>query len=240
MFLDLSRSYLTWTNAEPIRYETARKNIAPDSAAFLANPNPSFSIARAKRRSVTTRDVMAGVAAYGAQDATWHLPNVLLPPGVTPKRADVIVDTRGDRWTVLEAALESYGSRWRLPCRNLILAEDLRDTVTIERCTISFDGAGVKIKAWPTRTGPTDTSPVGGKILYQLPAKVQTMSVELADERGIRGAKGTVAVVVGRQVIVDPEQDRVKLSDGSYLDLLGYHEPDRDDVLPTLDCEKRP
>lgn len=234
--VSLSRNYLTWTNTEPggVLYEVAHRPVAGTDKLPQPNPNPSYPISVAKRRAITNKDIMAGVAAYGAQDTIWLIPAAVFPATVTPKRSDVITDSRGDRWTALDVQLQAVLSTWRFSARNLVLAEDLRDTVTIERADITFDSAGARIKTWPT--GPL---PQGGKILYSLAAKVQDMTIEVADQRGIRGAVGKVAVVVSRQITIDPERDRVRLSSGSYLDILGYHDTDRDDILPSLDCERR-
>lgn len=233
MELGMEEDYLLWEFTEPILFESSRPPTPTDGPR---NPNAVCAIEVAKRRSLKLREMAASGGVYTSQDRVFLVPGALLPSGLRPKPSDVVQDKDGDRWTVLEADVNRYGTTWRLTSRNLVLAEDLRDSIWIERASLSIDPAGVKVKAWPTGTGPR-----GGSTPYSdLPARVQLMTQEVADQRGIRGAKGSLAVIVGRQVVIDQETDRVRLRDGTYLDIVGIHDPQTIDKLPTLDCERRP
>lgn len=223
--MDLSSAFVSdwqvWDNTEAVSLSVAR------AAGPYADAVPV-----AKRRALTTRELAASGGVYTGQDRVWLLPVALLTPGLQLKPADAVVDASGTRWTVLEAALNKFGATWRLTCRDLVLAFDLRVIITIERAALSYDAAGAAVKTFP---------PAGGLVLIdQLPARVQPLREEVADQRGLRGPLLRYDVIVGRPVDGVSTEDRVKLPDGSYLDILGYRNPDRIDELPVLECQRKP
>ena len=66
---------------------------------------------------------------YTAADATWHVTAVQLTE--RPEIGAVLTDSDGQRHTVLEVALESLATRWRLRTRNLAIAGGLDRLVSL-------------------------------------------------------------------------------------------------------------
>ena len=223
MQLDQSRDYLTWDNTEAVTYQSRR-----------AAGGPKAPIPVAKRRPLKKHELSASGGVYTGLDRVWIVPAALLPPGVVPKPADVLTDAKGTPWTVLEAAAAKTDQTWRLTSRDLVLAYDLRDMVNVERAAISYDAAGAAIKAFPTG------SPSGGQVLYAgLPARVQLLTGEIAEERGIRGTERAYDVIVGGQVDdVSEAEDRINWN-GVYLDIVRLKNAERIDELPVLECKRK-
>ncbi len=222
--LDMSTDYLVWDNVEPILFESTRKAATPILDA----------IAVAKVRVLTSRELLRSGGVYNGEDRKVIFPKKLLTTGLAPKEGDVSVRADGSRWTCLEVQFGKWDQTWMLTSRNLVLAADLRDTIDIQRAQISYDAAGAAVKTFP---------PTGGSVPYRsLPARVQLLTDEVVDERGIRGFKGTHVIIVGKEVAVTPE-DRVAWVSGGktvLFDIVGYHDAQRIDELPKLDCELRP
>ena len=254
MQLDLSDDFLLWDNTSMVRYEVARAvpSVADVSPLFdgrspaPATPksrNKSILVPIAKRRNLTMRELAASGGVYQSSDQVYLIPDALLSPSqVRPKMGDVVIETDddspgrqpGQRWTVLDVSRGKSRQTHRLACRNLALALDLRETVTIERPAIRYDAAGVPVKAFPS-----DATNPGGVTLYsQLPGRAQLVTKEMADEHGIRGLEGKYEVFVDREVDVTHE-DRLLLANGLYLDIVGYRNGQRIDELPVIVCERK-
>jgi hypothetical protein len=99
-------------------------------------------IPEALRRALSTREAQASAGKYTQDDVVWHLPaeyptDELDPPTmqtVTPYVGDLIrPDGTGQIFTILEKHLETFASRWRCVTRDLIVANELTQTVTILR-----------------------------------------------------------------------------------------------------------
>ncbi len=214
--LDHSQEYLVWDNREAVTFRSRGTNASQD-----------FPISDAKRRAPTYKELAASNGAYTGQDLVWLIPATLAPAYTSrsaPKPGDKVVSAEAT-WTALEVALNNLKSTWRLVTRNLVLAYDLRDTVDIERATVTYDAAG----------GPLRTF---AAVYSALACKVQLITQELADVLGVRGFKGTYAVTVAQDVTL-VQGDRVKWG-SVYLDVLKQHNPQRIDELPVLDCVKLP
>lgn len=254
MFLDFSADYLCWDNTSAVIVEVARAvppivDVPPvyngQAAAPVPQPsrNKRIGIPVAKRRNLTMRELAASGGVYTSDDQVYLLPDALFPPGSEPtKSGDVIIETQdlsaearpGTRWTVLEVGWGKNRQTRRLTCRNLVLAYDLRDTIIIERPAVSYDKAGVPVKSFPS-----DASAPAGVTLYaSLPARVQLVTKDIAEQRGIRDLEGKYRVIVGQEVDVT-QQDRVLLSSGMYLDIVSYENAQRIDELPAIVCERR-
>lgn len=253
MFLDMSADYLCWDNVSSVLYEQARAvpsivDLPPlfDGRTGAPVPAPSRNkplfVETAKRRNLTGRELAASGGVYVAGDQVYLIPAALLPSGFLPKPADVVIElpddsadaVPGTRWTVLNADQNKNRQTHKLTCRNLTLAYDLRELVTIERPALSYDAAGVPVKAFPS-----DQSNPGGVVLYdKLPARAQLITKDVADARGIRGLEGKYRVYVAQEVDVTAE-DRVQLNNGLYLDIVGYENAQRIDELPAIIAERR-
>lgn len=251
--LDMSLDYLCWTNTSSVLYESARAvpSVADKPPRFdgktpaTSTPpsrNQPLLIPVAKRRNLTRRELASSGGVYTGLDQVYLLPDALFPVGLASKPGDVVVELTdgsaeeqpGTRWTVLEVGWGKNRQTRRLTCRDLVLAYDLRDAITIERPAITYDAAGAPYKAFPS-----DAVNPGGVVLYQdLPARVQLVTKDMADERGIRGLEGKYEVIVGQEVDVTSE-DRIALPGGVYLDIVGYKNAMRIDELPVIVAERR-
>lgn len=239
----------TWDNTISVRYESARavpsivdlpprfdgKTPAP---ATPASRNKPLYVEVAKRRNLTVRELAASGGAYTSLDQIWLIPDALFPVGLLSKPGDVVVELDGDqqgaRWTVLEAGRGKNRQTRRLTCRDLVLSLDLADAITIERPAISYDAAGAPVKAFPS-----DAINPGGVVLYAaLVCRVQLVEKKSEEERGTRGLGGAYEITVSQELDVTQE-DRVLLANGLYLDIVGYRNAQRIDLLPTLLCERK-
>jgi hypothetical protein len=87
------------------------------------------TIAHAVRRAVTTREAGSSSGRYLASDVVWHLGVSELPESPSP--GDVLCDADGRRWTVLDVARTTLGTRWRCRSRCRVLAYALEQTITV-------------------------------------------------------------------------------------------------------------
>lgn len=238
--------YLSWDMTEAARLEVARRvAVPPDLDPLLAtgpharpvppSKNRIVPLPVAKRRLLTKRELAASGGAYTGLDRAWLVPAAVLPQSFVIKPADVVVDVTGARWTALEADLGKGGQTWKLVCRNLTLAYDLSETITVERAQVVYDAAGVAVKLFPSGPPPT-----GGEVLYAgLLARVQLENQPEVDERGYRGSERRYDVIVAQELDVIRE-DRILLSDKvTYLDILDYHQAQRIDQLPVIEARRK-
>lgn len=237
-----SLDYLSWDGTESVTYESARRPTdSPALSRQLRNPSQADMIPVAKRRALTRRELAASLGSYTAGDRVWLLPAAVLPSWLSPKPGDVVVDSAAARWTALEVQTNKGEQTYRLTCRNLTLVFELRDSIDIERASVIYDGAGAAIKQFPTGPGPR-----GGQVLYTgLVCRVQLATQQIAEERGIRGFRGTYAIIVEREVTVTNE-DRIRLrtastdglAAGSYLEIRDYHQAQTIDNLSVIAAER--
>jgi hypothetical protein len=222
MQLDQSTEHLTWDNVEAVHLEIDR-GASLDQRSRLSTVD---YVPVAKRRALSRREQTPAAGGYTAGSLVWHIPAAVLTPGVRPKIGDAVMDLDQERWTVVEASLKRNRQRWELTTLNLRITHDLRDTIDVQRAARSSDAAGVPAKTFP---------PDGGTVLYRaLPCRVQLVSAEIADQRGIRGTQRTYTVIVDRQISVDTE-DRI-LWRGQVLDITGYRNPELISELPVIDA----
>lgn len=236
MQLDFSDDALSWDQVESVSYEAARLAPFPLPGAAVPNANAPDFVPWVKRRALTQRELAASGGVYTGRDVVWLLPSKFLSPTRVPKPGDVVVDKDQQRWTALEVGLNKWRNTWRLMCRNLSVALDLNDVVNIERADITYDASGVPVKAFPT-----GLPPLGGRTLYAgLRARVQPVTDEIKDQRGIRGFESQFDVTVERDVDVTNE-DRVWWpARGIYLDIRTVQRSRRIDELPYLETVHKP
>lgn len=210
--LDLSDDYLIWDNRETITYTVEKR--AGDVA---------HTIDDCKRRALTYRELAFSGGAYTSGDRAWLIPTVKLPAGVTPKIADRVTDGGGTAWTVLDAALNTFQSWWRLTTRNIVLAADLRELVTLSSPSAVQDAAGGR-------------TPVYASAVSNLPAKILEGEVTAEASLGKRQAVRRFTAWVGQRVY--PAADwRLTDAAGVVYQITGWRAADRFDVLQELDLE---
>lgn len=214
---DLTTDYQVWDNRECMDF-VSRRNTG----------NVTYADVTVLRRAPNYKELATSNGAYTATDVVFLCPRTLL--GATPKPGDHWLDTDGTTYTVLELAKNAFTSFYRMITRDLVLAYDLRDTIDIQRATVSYDAAGGKVRTFP---------PVNGSTPYAaLAAKAQKITETLTLALGIDGFKGDYAVTIAQDVSLT-DNDRVKWG-SIYLDIVGVKNPSRIDELPVLDCVLQP
>ncbi len=212
MQVNQTADYLIWDNTEAGTHVSKRSGGDVETA-----------IAISKSRPLNFKELAASNGVYTAKDRAWIIPTALLSDA---KPGDKWRDGNNVTWTVLEAPKYCNDTRLKLICRDLVLANDLRDAIDIQRAAVTYDAAAGKVRTWPPSAGST---PYSG-----IPAKVQKITDELVMTLGIHGFKGNFAVIVGQDVTLSGN-DRVKFG-STFLDIVGQHNPTRIDELPVLDC----
>lgn len=218
MQVDLSQDYLVWDNTEAVTHIRKRVNGGGD----VLTP-----ISIAKNRQLTFKERAASGGVYTSMDRAFLVPKALLS---SAKPGDQLIDSQAITYTVLEAPDYANETRWKLICRDLILAADLRDSIDIQRAAVSYDSMGGKITTWP---------PSGGTTPYaSVPARVQ--KIEDTNELifGATGYKGDYAVMIGQEVVLG-DNDRMKFGT-SVFEIIAYRNSTRIDELPVLDCRLMP
>lgn len=257
MLLDLSTDFTQLDNVEAVTLERVRRVVAPPDPDPLlaAGPRlPPYDAARAidageydvipvaKRRALNRKELAASSGAYTAGDQVWIIPVALLSGSKEIKPGDVVQSDSlaGDdpeRWTVLEAQLGKARNTYRLTCRDLTIAYDLRDVINIERPRVTKDAAGAHVLAFPS-----DVQQPGGEVLYSgLICKVQPTEEEIVEERGVRGTQQKYDVIVSRQVAV-VQYDRIAWTVGAsttYLDILTVEHQQEITALPVIKAVRK-
>lgn len=231
MQLDHSLDFLCWDNTETGTLTSRRKT-----------GDMSDLVSGVLRGAVTGKELRESNGAYTGDDVTFLVARnriaSLLAQDRKPKPGDTYQDANGVEFTVLgvDEELKDQGGPqvFRLTCRDLVLAYDLRDVVDIERPRVTLDGAGVKTKGWP---------PGDGSVPYRsIPAKVQRITEDVLEQWGLVALKGSYIVIVGRQVTLDLEERIKWIRSGvtRYLDIVELRNPERIDELPVIGAELRP
>ena len=92
--------------------------------------------------------------------------------------------------------------------------------------------AGAYVKTWPEDGG--------GSTLYpSLPARVQLLTADEAEDRGIKAFRQAFSVIVLKQIPNLTLEDRIKWTQAGvtkYLSVVGVHNPSRIDELPVIDA----
>lgn len=246
MQADNSQDFDSADNLEAIRYTSVR--LSGSMQAMLP---------RCLRRKLSRKELAASGGAYQGNDVvlltSWRQIQGLVSqqrepkPGDTWQSAGDVLPGQGPgqpaTFTVIEVeggARDGSGhyQMWRLTSRNLVVAFDLQDTIDIQIPTITYDGAGTAIRTWPEQGG-------GQTIYPALAARVQLITDDISDERGIRAFVGNYAVIVSKQVPAATMEARIRwpamsatlpTSNVQWLDIKGVHNPAVITELPVIDA----
>jgi len=225
--MDFSNDFLLWDFAEAV--------ILADRPT-VANPAQQVQIATALRSQVTDREKSPSNGAYAGFETNWFLPANLMG-GLVASPGMTVTDGKGTRFTILTADYDEADKVYQCGTVDLVLANQLRDQIDIQRATVTYDSATSALRTWPADY----TSSLN--VYSQLPAKVQLLNQETQEVFGVLGFHGKYAVTVIRDVSI-LKHDRIRWyqRDGTsvFLDVLGQTNPQRIDELPVLDCELLP
>lgn len=105
-----------------------------DSGAEVSIQNYADGTGMAVRRAVTHREAAASGGRYLSSDVRFSIPTVL---ATTQPRPGDVVTCDGVRYTILEVAKATLGSRWACLTRSLAVTHRLDDRITIQRMTES-------------------------------------------------------------------------------------------------------
>lgn len=217
MAIPTDRNHRAWENPEAITFIRHGK-LTDDE----------YAVSIAKRRAPTFKEMAASGGVYTGQDLVWLVPVTLLTAaGLTDvKPADIIRDSDGVLWTVLERSLNTLKSTWRCVTRDLILAYDLRGTLSVRRPqALTTDDAATREYVYDT-------------IYTGVPCRFQAMGDEVSDERGQRLTVSKYSIWVGQRLTLTNE-DQIVDEDGNIYELKATQDADRIDQLQRLDCERR-
>ena len=210
-------NYRTWDNTEAIQL-TSHKTAG----------DVTKSLPLAKRRAPTFKELTASGGVYTSQDLVWLLPKKIVDAAGAdrPKPSDVIIDGDGVRWTILEAPLNTLRSTYRCTARDIILAADLRDTLTIKRPTATTtDNAGGRAYSYAS-------------IYTSIACRFQEANAAIGNERGQRVTVKSYSVWVERRLYLTIE-DQIVDGDGTIYEMKGWQDADRIDQLQRIDCERK-
>lgn len=106
----------------------------------------SATVTHALRRPLRRYEIEASCGRYVASDTVWHFPAAEL--SFEPRLGDYVVDSVGQRWTLLQVTSESLNTRWRCVARNLIITHGLNETVRHLRATWRRGYSGAALPEW--------------------------------------------------------------------------------------------
>lgn len=174
----------------------------------------SLVVVNALRRKLAHQEAEPSSGRYTSADATWHVSAAQLFE--RPEIGAVLTDSDGQRHTVLEVALETRGTRWRLRTRNLAIAGGLDRLVTFERATWTKDACGAPVAVWSlVRAG--------------VAARIQPQQATVENEHDRRLTRVTHKIFLAEPMDVD-DNFRV-VHGGEVFRVVGYEWPERIDQL---------
>lgn len=182
--LDLSADHEIYDNHELIRYQSARRKLGD---TFAVSGEEMFF--KAKRRPLNNRELAASFGAYVAGDLVWLLWQKENLGDFAPAPWDRVLDGNDVEYTVLSSSLSKFRNTWRLTCRDLKIAHNLRDFVTFESAAVSDDAVASTLREWEP-----------AKTLTDLACRVQPESQEIVEDAGVIGGERRYTIYLSRQL----------------------------------------
>ena len=185
---------------------------------------PGERIARALRRSVTTREAAASDGRYTTSNVVWRLPAADLPQ--PPRPGNVIAGGDRRQWTVLETQRAGLNAGWRCAARSLALVYGLDDAVSILQATYAKGPGGAAEPTWiPWRTG--------------VRARIQPVQSQPENRHESRQTTAKFLIFVEEELALDPTH-RIEGPDGAIYKVLAVRGAERLGELPTIEAELTP
>jgi hypothetical protein len=214
MEIDFSNDQAIFDNLEALTFTSVR-----------TAGNESVDVDDATFEFVTLKEAARSNGVYQAGDVSFSIRQSLLAGLGGAKPGDRVTRTSdGQTYTVLTAVPTVFTKIWDLVCRNLILANDLRQTGTLSRPSNAQDAAGR-----PTLASYTT-------IAADIPCRVQPMggaAAELLDRKTI---PQRFTAYLGVQVEARAKDKFV--AGGVTYTVIEWKDPERIDELMSLILEK--
>ena len=218
---DRTKDYLIWDLTEAISYTVYGVPFSNGN-----NYEETFTIAVAKRATISNRDVPSQrTGIFTSDDLSWSIPQALLPNGIRPNPNDYITDGAGRRWTVLDTVAGNRGNTWKLTTRNLLLAENLRHTISLQRPANTKDAAGGRIANSYTT------------ILGSVPARIQETGTAASDILAKKQVRTSYDCHCGQRLNWKAT-DRIVDQNSVVYQITAGAAPDVMDVLQVLSLER--
>lgn len=200
--------------------------IEPVTYVSVANSgNTNISLPTALQMPVSNKERMASGGVYTGQDVQWSLRLAELG-NVKPKPADKIIDGSGTTWVVLEVKTSKFAQAAWCICRDLIIANQLYDSIDIQRPANTIDSSGKRVPSY----SPVYTS---------IPGRLQELDGQREIEFDKAGFKRRYALILSQQVTVTTEDQCIVNGTDTYQ-IRSYKDPSRIDELMQLEVEKLP
>jgi hypothetical protein len=214
MELDFSGDQAIFDNLESLTFTSVR-----------TIGNESVEVDDATFDFVTLKEAAASNGVYQAGDVSFSIRQSLLQQLGGAKPGDRVLRTSdGQTYTVLTAVPTVFTKIWDLVCRNLILANDLRQTGTLSRPSNAQDAAGR-----PTLASYTT-------VAADIPCRVQPMGGTAGDVLDRRTIANRFTAFLGIQVEARAK-DKFVVAGVTYT-VLESKNPERIDALQELTLEK--
>lgn len=175
------------------------------------------------RRALSDRQVEQSAGRYVSGDLVLLLPAKHL--SVEPKPADYWEDAQGTRYTVLEAAQNTWRTWWRCVSRNPRVAFDLRQKADVQRPSNAQDAAAGRVPLYET-------------VYPQVDVRVHEAEAEAELVQGARGMRRRYRVFTAGPLLVGAEYRVV--CEGVAYTVTGHEQPEHLGGLMHLDCERLP
>lgn len=186
-----------------------------------------------KRRALGFKEFVASGGVYTAQDLIWLIPAELVTVGPI-KPADILEPIDGQRWTVLEAPLIAEESYYKCICRNLVIANDLRDLIDIWEAT-------------NTQDAQANRTPTFAALHSKIPGRIQPIAGTIENTLGKFGLTKTYIAFLATQLtatqqleITNEMQLRINGQTSPKYAIKGWRNPARIDQLFEIDLEVLP
>lgn len=127
---------------------------------------------------------------------------------------------------MLEFKLATLGARWECVTRNVSIAEGLGEKIDIQQATWTKGSAGAATATWNTQ-------------LSQIPARIQSVEVDVQSEHQQRLAHATHQIFLAEQITID-ENHRVIGPDQSVYHVVRFEKAQRIDELSVIFAVKTP
>ena len=124
----------------------SQDHISNHESVSISRPGyASFSVTKAVRHPISTRELSRSNGVYLASDVVWTLDGTEVgATAIQPKW--VIIDSSSNRYIVLDAAYSDIGKFHRVTARNFVIVNGLHDLVDVYRNRRSDDLAGRKVQ----------------------------------------------------------------------------------------------